>query len=438
MFRKTEKTNTNQQHFEKSAFSANFSSGCTMNRKLKFFIVDDNPDFITLLTKILEKEGHTVSSNTSGVIALHDIVSQKPDCILLDILMPEIDGLELCKRLRSNRSLDDTKIVMVSAKAYEFDRKRSLAFGADGYIIKPVKRKKLISQLQQIIEDRIILTFWGVHGTLPVPSEDTIKYGGNTSCITLEFSRGNFFIFDAGTGIHSLSEHLMEKKQSEIQAKIFISHPHWDHINALPFFMPLYKMGNEFEICGPSHGDITMRELISAQMDGVYFPIKIKEFGARVYFRDLKEGELDVDDIKIKTILLNHPGQCLGYRIEYKGRSICYVTDNELYPKYNQFYSEDYISKLTNFVINADALITDCTYNDQEYKSKIHWGHSSIGEVVNLADRARIKTVYLFHHDPSQTDTDIDIKLETMKSVLTKKKSAVQCVAPKEKQSFKI
>lgn len=409
-----------------------------MNQKLKFFIVDDDRIFIKLLTKFLKAEEQSVSSNTSSISALPEIIEQKPDCIILDIMMPDMDGLELLKRLRSESSLDETKIIVVSAKSYEFDRKRAFTFGTDGYITKPVDPKKVVGQIQRIIEDLIELTFWGVHGTLPVPGDQTTKYGGNTPCVSIEFSKGNLFIFDAGSGIKVLSNHLMAENRPLIGAKIFISHPHWDHINALPFFMPLYMQGNEIEICGPAHGDVTMRELISDQMGGVYFPINIKEFGAMVTFRDLMEEEFEIDGIKIKTMLLNHPGQCLGYRVEYKGRSICYVTDNELYPKSNQFYSEDYMHKLTAFVMNTDALITDCTYNDEEYNSKIGWGHSAIEQVVDLANRARVKTLYLFHHDPDHSDADIDVKLETAQAMLKKRKSATRCVAPKERQRFKL
>ena len=409
-----------------------------MVKPLKFFIVDDDRIHIKLLSKLLEKASNRVSHNTSSIKALPEIVRQAPDCVVLDMMMPEMDGLELIKRLRAEPGLDATKIIVVSSKSYEFDRKRSFSFGADGYITKPVDAKKIVGQLQRIVEDRIELTFWGVHGTLPVPGEQNIRYGGNTSCVSLEFSKGSFFIFDAGTGIKTLSDHLVAENRPLVGAKIFISHPHWDHINAIPFFVPLYIQGNEIEICGPSHGDISMRELISGQMDGVYFPINIKEFGAMVTFRDLKEEEFEINGIKIKTMLLNHPGHCLGYRVEYNNRSICYVTDNELYPKNNRFHNKFYLKHLVDFIAGTDVLITDCTYTDEEYKLKIGWGHSAVRQVVDLADRAGVKTLYLFHHDPDQSDAAIDAKLEIAKALLAQKKSSTQCEAPREKQTVRL
>ena len=407
-----------------------------MSASYKFFIVDDDRVLIKLIARYLETAGHQVSYDTSSVSALEKIIKQKPDCVLLDIMMPEMDGFEILKRLRREPTLNKTKIVVISGKSYEFDRKRAYGFGADGYIIKPIDLQKSIARLEWIIQDWIELTFWGVHGTLPVPSKLTTKYGGNTSCVTLEFPRDNQLIFDAGTGIKLLSDHLVSENHPLDKAKIFISHPHWDHINALPFFVPLYKQGNEIEICGPSQDDIGIQEMISGQMDGVYFPIKIKEFSASISYRDLKEEAFEIDGIKVSTMLLNHPGHCLGYRIEYNGRKVCYITDNELHPESSPYYKQFYVENLENFVKEADALIMDATYKDEEYKNKIGWGHSAISEVVSLAHRARVMNLHLFHHDLDQTDADIDAKLKTAQGILKKHNSQTQCVAPKEKEKF--
>jgi phosphoribosyl 1,2-cyclic phosphodiesterase/CheY-like chemotaxis protein len=409
-----------------------------MHEKRTYFIVDDDRVFIKLLTKYLASDLLTIGSSTTSAGALQEIRRLKPECLILDIMMPGIDGLELCRRVRAEPGLTDTKIVVVSGKIYEIDRKRALDMGADGYIAKPVAPDKIAEQIRRIVEDRVELTFWGIRGTLPVPGQETIRYGGNTSCVSLEFPKGGLFIFDAGTGIKSLSDHLQSQNRSQIEAKIFISHPHWDHINALPFFTPLYKQGNEFEIMGPAHGDISIRELISGQMDGVYFPIEIKEFGATVSFQNLKEGHFSIDGIKVQTILLNHPGHCLGYRIDYKERSICYITDNELFPKSSRFYNSDFINKLTAFIRNTDALIADCTYAEEEYVQKIRWGHSSATEVTHLAHRAGVGTLYMFHHDPGQTDTAIDAKNHQARALLKELKSSTVCIAPIERQHFMV
>ena len=421
-----------------TTFTRHEHTGWAMPEKRTYFIVDDDRVFIKLLTRYLASDLVTIASSTTSSDAFQEIKHLKPDCLILDIMMPDVDGLELCKQVRAEPALDNTKIVVVSGKAYEIDRKRAFDIGADGYIVKPVTPDKIAGQIQRIVEDRVEMTFWGVRGTLPVPGQNTIRYGGNTSCISLEFPKGSLFIFDAGTGIKALSDHLETQNRSQIEAKIFISHPHWDHINALPFFTPLYKQGNEFEIMGPAHGDISIRELISGQMDGVYFPIEIKEFGATVSFQNLKEGLVSIDGIKVQTILLNHPGHCLGYRIDYKDRSICYITDNELFPKSSRFYNGAYIKKLTAFIRNTDALIADCTYSEDEYAQKIRWGHSSITEVVHLAHRAGVGTLYMFHHDPGQTDAAIDTKNDRAQALLNELNSSTRCVTPMEKQQFMV
>ncbi|MCB2102918.1 MAG: response regulator [Rhodobacterales bacterium] len=406
--------------------------------KLNFFLVDDDPDMVALMTDLLVKAGHTVTTTDSTAVALPRILDARPDCVMIDLMMPGMDGLELCRELRAKRDLQSAKFIVISAKPYEFDRKRAYDVGADGYITKPLNADTFIQQVQRVLEDRVELTFWGVRGTLPVPGPRSVRYGGNTSCVTLEFSKGQFFIFDAGTGIKALSDHLMRENRARMEAKIFISHPHWDHINALPFFVPLFVQGNEFEILGASHGDFTMREMISAQMEGVYFPIRLKQFGARVYFRDLQEEEFEIDGVTVRTKLLNHPGKCLGYRVEYKGRSICYVTDNELDLESSHFFNPFYFKRLTRFVEGADVLITDCTYTDAEYRNRIGWGHSCVSRVVDLAHQGKVKTLYLFHHDPDQDDAAIEEKLKAAQGELRRLKSSTKVEAPKERQTVKV
>jgi phosphoribosyl 1,2-cyclic phosphodiesterase/CheY-like chemotaxis protein len=405
---------------------------------LHFYILDEDLDTLEYIQKLLEAEGHRVTSGNDNAAALPSIISHKPDCVITNQMMPGMDGLELCKELRNNKAMDAIKIFIITGKAYEYDHKKALESGASGLIRKPIKAKPFMEQVNRILRDDVDVSFWGVRGTLPVPGEASLKYGGDTSCVTMEFPKGQFFIFDGGTGIKALSNKLMSNPKKRINAKLFISHPHWDHINAIPFFVPLYIQGNVFEIYGSSHGDLTMEQMISAQMDGVYFPITIQEFASSLSFVDLKEETFEIDDITIKTMLLSHPGYCLGYRVEYGGRVVCYVTDNELFNEDDEFYDPSYVRKLTRFVEGADILITDSTFTDEEYVTKVGWGHSAISEVVNLAHDANVKTLCLFHHDPDQTDEDIDAKFEAAKKILTDLGSKTVCLAPQSKTSIKV
>ena len=406
--------------------------------KTRVFIVDDDEVILKLLEAVLLKAGFDVQTTSNSETALQAIEDTRPDVVISDLMMPEVDGFALCKGVRESPNLKDTRFIVVSAKAYSSDESRTLELGADGYIRKPINPDTFADRLHQIIDDQIDMTFWGVRGTLSKTGEGSLRYGGNTSCVTLEFSNQQLFIFDGGLGIKDLGAHSVAQKRKRINAKLFISHPHWDHINAIPFFAPLYMQGNEFEILGAKQGDITMRELISAQMDGVYFPITLTEFSARTYFRNLEEGTHDVSGIEVQTKLLAHPGRVLGYRVNYNGRSICYITDQELYLDDSEFFDPYHEKTMTDFIRGSDVLITDTTYTDEENKTKVNWGHSCVSKVCELAHKCEVKHLYLFHHDPDQDDDHIDGKLADAHEALKALGSSVICTAPKEGDTIRL
>ena len=409
-----------------------------MTRPLQVTLVDDSPIQANIARALLEKAGHTVVTYRSGREALRAIPGRPPDCVLMDVMMPEIDGYELCRQLHAMPALAGTKLFMMSTKAYPFERKRAVEMGASGYFVKPLHPATFVPDLERLVRDMLAVTFWGVRGTLPISRKDSLRYGGNTSCVGLDFPDGRLFVFDAGTGIKALSDALLAARRTRIDGTIFISHPHWDHINALPFFAPFYTQGNRFEICGPSHGNVTMQDLISAQMDGVYFPVTVREFAASLSYRDLAEGQFEIGGVRVRTMLLSHPGNCLGYRVEYGGRTFCYVTDNELYDAGSDFYSEEYVEHLAAFARDADMLVTDCTYADDDYPRKMGWGHSSPSQVADLAVRARVKSLYLIHHDPDHNDAAIEAKLERTRERVAAAGATTVVVAPPELAEYQL
>jgi CheY-like chemotaxis protein/ribonuclease BN (tRNA processing enzyme) len=400
---------------------------------MKFFIVDDDRDTLALLKHLLEGAGHEVELCESGVEALKRIPEARPDCVVTDVMMPGMDGFELTRELRRRPELKQMKIVVLSAKTYDFDRRRAKELGADGYIMKPFQRDTLLQSIIEIVSDNVVIAYWGVHGTLPTPGPAFTRYGGNTPCVSVEIGGEPLYVFDCGSGIKRLSDHVATTMGTQrFAARIFISHTHWDHINTVPFFSPLYARGNQIEIFGPYQGDLTIERAIGAQMESVYFPVTMREFGARLVFRDLREETLDFGPVRVETMLLSHPGYCLGYRLSARGRRVCYITDNELYLPSDKRYNSRYVEQLADFVRGADVLVTDTTYRDSEYLSKVDWGHSCVSQVAALAARAEVKRLHLFHHDIDQTDEVIDLKLKEAREALAKLGSKVQCDAPAE------
>jgi phosphoribosyl 1,2-cyclic phosphodiesterase/ActR/RegA family two-component response regulator len=405
---------------------------------LRVCVVEDDAPMAQIIAALLRKAGHEVEVFLSPTAALDAIPRLKPDVVITDLLMPEVDGLDVIAALRKHPDLPDLKIVVLSAKAYDYDREDARAAGADGFIPKPIVPDHFVAQVRGCISNAVTIRYWGVRGTLPVPGADSLRYGGNTNCISIEFPRQRNFVFDAGTGIKRLGNHVMAHRRGKWSATMFISHPHWDHINAFPFFTPLFIPGNEVEVIGAKQHRKTMRELMSAQMDDVYFPIKLKELGARVFFRDIGPETMHFDDIEVRSMLLSHPGKCLGYRVTFAGRVFCYITDNEIYPAGSPHHNPKFEADLMDFMRDADIAVMDATYFAEEYRTKVNWGHSSVDEVVRLAHGAGVKQLHLYHHDPDQTDAMIDRKLARAEECLAALGSNTVCTAPAEGDAIRL
>ncbi len=404
---------------------------------MRALIVDDDSSVAALAQNILKSGGIDAEIADLKQDVVTHVRATRPDVVLVDIMMPNIDGIELCRQIKSAPDLEAIYVVVVSGKAYDYDKRRAKQVGADGYITKPVNPTEFAAQVRAIVESAFTLSYYGVRGTLPVPGRKSLRYGGNTSCVTMSFPNDRTLIFDAGSGIKVLSDQIMKERKGKFSAHLFISHPHWDHINAFPFFSPFFIPGNKFQVIGAKHGEKSMEDLISAQMDDVFFPITVTDMGASIIFKDMVEETMMIDDdIEVRSMLLSHPGNCLGYRVTFGGKSVCYVTDNELYTKESGFQNVSYETKLIEFVESADILITDTTYFDDEYKKRIHWGHSSVGRVVEIAAAANVKCLHLFHHDPDQYDDDIDRKLDVAQEKMATLNASTRVEAPAEGAVF--
>jgi CheY-like chemotaxis protein len=404
-----------------------------MDNKMRFLVIDDSKTILMTYTLLLQQAGHEVTALSTTNEALEAITKFQPDCVICDLMLPGMDGIELFQKVRDNKAIKQPAFIVISAKQFEYDRRRAMEAGVDAYMTKPINNETFVDEITGHVAGKMTIHFWGVRGTLTVAGAKSVRYGGNTNCIVLNIANKQNFIFDAGSGIKELSNYLLKQGKFPYKAKIFISHPHYDHINGIPFFVPLYMKGNEFEFLGADQGSIKLEEYLSKHMDSVFFPVTMDEFQSTVKFHSLTEETLMIDDIRVDTMLLNHPGRCLGYRVEYKGTIFCYITDNELYLKDDkQRYNAEEEDRLIRFVRNADVLIIDSTYTDKEYPRKVGWGHSPLSNVVDVADRAQVKLLCLHHHDPDQNDDDIDAKLAQAQALLAERKSKTKCIAPHE------
>ncbi|MDP3176774.1 MAG: MBL fold metallo-hydrolase [Spirochaetaceae bacterium] len=269
---------------------------------------------------------------------------------------------------------------------------------------------------------------WGDRGSMPTPGPETVVFGGNTACLEVRCG-DRLLIVDAGSGIRKLGDKLMAEdlKKGPISADILITHTHWDHIMGFPMFTPIYVPGTRLRIRGPiSYEDDSLEQVIGSQLSYRYWPVRQEELSAKIEYEQIKEATLDLGDgIYITTKYLNHPVLCLGYRIEYEGKSLVTAYDTEPFrnvfptdpadPSYDEetaregeTAAREENEKLLGFFRGADLLVHDTQYTAKEYQAgKTGWGHSSYEHAINAAHKARVKHLVLFHHDPNRGDMEL-------------------------------
>ena len=283
--------------------------------------------------------------------------------------------------------------------------------------------------------------FWGTRGSIATPVPSMARYGGNTSCIEVRSAGGTLVIVDCGTGGHSLGQNLIAAGAKGLRGHILISHTHWDHIQGIPFFAPLFVPGNEWDIYGPKGLGQSLRETLAGQMQYTYFPVTLDQCGAKIRYHDLVEGTFDIDDIKVSTHYLNHPALTLGYRLEADGVTVVYCCDHEPHSRmlatgHGDITGQDL--RYAKFFNRADLLIHDAQYTAEEYPAKVGWGHSTVEYVMKLGQYAEVKRVALTHHDPLRDDDAIDRLLASIRARLGENTSSLDVFAAVEGQVLEL
>jgi len=293
------------------------------------------------------------------------------------------------------------------------------------------------------------IKFWGVRGSIPTPGQHTIRYGGNTACVEVRNNNNDILIIDAGTGIRPLGLALMgEAKGKPLDMMICLSHIHWDHIQGLPFFVPVYIPTSTIELVAAQGTKRDLREVMNIQMDHDFFPLAFDGLPAKVTYRQVMEEDFTYKGFNISTILLNHGGlgSVLGFKVTSDGETFVYASDHE---GYEIFFStattrtkklvDNMESKYRKFLSGASLVIHDAQYDNDEYIKKKGWGHSSFDYAVNTAMGAGIRRVCFFHYDPLYSDDRIDkIIAEKKQEIIDNGITDFEVIAPSEGMEIKI
>ena len=279
--------------------------------------------------------------------------------------------------------------------------------------------------------------FWGTRGSIPSPGRSTVRYGGNTPCVEVRTADGWLVILDAGTGIRELGRALIERANgAPIQGDIFLTHAHWDHIQGIPFFAPIFQRGNHFTIWGSASLETSIDRVVRDQMSPVVFPVAFEELDATIDFRSLAEGERSKGTgYEVTAMEVRHPGGALAYRFEEpraKAGALVYVSDNALGHSDKYSTPDGWRERFVEFVRGAAVLVHDTTYTTEEYDHHRGWGHSTYGDGVDLALQAGVGTLVLFHHEPRRSDDELDRRTDECRALVKDRGGSLEVVAAAE------
>ncbi|HMJ91752.1 MAG TPA: response regulator [Candidatus Acidoferrum sp.] len=396
-------------------------------------LIEDDSALRTLFADILERNGWNVIEAPDGEAGIALAKQHKPSIVVCDLLMPRCNGYQVCRAIRCAPELSGTRILMISGRDYATDKMNALEAGADEYLVKPVDPSELRAALRRLSEPAapaemparpsaeiggpVCVRFWGVRGSIATPGPATVFYGGNTSCIEVR-ADGEIIVLDAGTGIRPLGLSLAKEfGQQPLALTLLLTHTHWDHIQGFPFFVPAYNPKNSVRILGYEGARQGLAATLGTQMESPYFPIGMDDVPANINIEELREMDFKIGRVNVQAKFVNHPGICVGYRLNTSAGAIVFIPDNEPFHRMrlkpgmadekSLQYADEQDAKFVEFIRDAQVLIMDSQYDREEYASHVGWGHACVDDVVELAGRANVKQLFLFHHDPTHDDERI-------------------------------
>jgi phosphoribosyl 1,2-cyclic phosphodiesterase len=272
------------------------------------------------------------------------------------------------------------------------------------------------------------IKFWGCRGSIPVPGPQTLRYGGNTTCLEIRPYEGGVIIVDAGSGIRLLGKQLLKEKEIQ-ELYMVLTHSHWDHLSGFPFFTPAYFSRYTINVYGGPNAQGSLKKYLSHQMTPPFFPVDFSVMNATFNFGYECPHMGTIGLVDFIPIPLSHPNGGYGFKFVNKGKTFVFLTDNEpAFPHPGGLEKEKYVE----FCKSADLLIHDAQYTDEEYKMTKGWGHSTFSDAVQIAIEAGVKQFGLFHHDPDRSDDDLDRQLENCQHIIEKSGVKMNCFAAAE------
>jgi CheY-like chemotaxis protein len=418
----------------------------------RILIGEDTSDIAYLMKIALQAAGYQVETTADGAACLQRARETQPDLVVLDIMMPKMNGIEVLKALRADPVTEHLGVIICTAKDYKTEYEESMERGAADLLVKPFEVTELVGTVQAFFSKRAraetalgnttapaatistpfvpqldtrgcSFSLWGTRGSTPTPGARFIRHGGHTSCLSVVHG-DDYFIFDAGSGIRELGLEIIKTRVRRLH--LFITHTHWDHIQGFPFFTPAYLPGYKLTIYGAEGFGKDLKSVFRGQLDRDYFPVQMEDMQADIEFRNLATAPIVLGPARISWESAMHPGATVGYKIEIGGQKIAWVPDNEFLLGYTgdpaALTREDHLvrpfAKMIDFLADADVVIHEAQYTNDEYPQKIRWGHSSVGNAAALMKLAGVRRWIITHHDPMHDDTFLEAKLNLTRQVL--------------------
>ena len=421
----------------------------------KILVVDDDEMLRSLAADLLsaEFEVHTAVDGQDG---WEKASALRPDLVISDLMMPRMHGYELCGLLKGEGGLPGVKVMVTSSKSFPTDISQATAAGADDYLVKPYMPDELLRRVRALLgldgeppkpqpepartarraaptsaELRVepasagrlpvYVRFWGVRGSCPTSNPGVAGYGGNTACVELRVG-DTPIIFDCGTGLRELGDSLArEFKGRELQGHIFVGHTHWDHIQGFPFFTPFYNPRNKFMVFSVHGAHGSLGRIFTQSMSLDYFPVPLSSLAAKLGFVEMK-GPVDLGAARVSFQHMNHPGVCIGFRVEVQGRAVTYLSDHEPFARLGgtSDLSLRQDAEIAAFARGSDLVIREAQYTEEEYTSRKGWGHSTYDDAARFALESGVKRMAITHHDPYRTDVELDANIERCRGLIAR------------------